>query len=77
MVHSNVFLNFATTAMKIPHYFDKAEDVTLKSAQMVYSWSLLFAGTDNSFNLPLNRLHLYRRPGTGATGALFYSKDRL
>lgn len=37
-VHLNVFVNFALTAMKIPHYF-KSETITPKRAELIYSKS--------------------------------------
>jgi len=39
VVHANIFLNFATTAMKVPHYFGKTDDITPQFAQMIYGES--------------------------------------
>jgi telomerase reverse transcriptase len=36
-VHLNIFLNFALTAMKVPHYFDRTRDRTEAECDVIFT----------------------------------------
>jgi telomerase reverse transcriptase len=36
-VHLNIFLNFALTSMKLPHYFDRTNEINKKQSERIYT----------------------------------------
>ena len=45
-VHFNIFINFATTAMKIPHYFGMSHRLSPHEAKLVFGASYNYPSQD-------------------------------